>query len=96
MDIFGVSNIKTEISDIRVILNISGVDHTGHKYGHRHPEMGRKLSEMSTVIEDTVIQLPSDTLLLVFGDQGMTSRGSHKTTDLASGFENNATPLLLV
>ena len=95
MDIFGVSNIKTEISDIRVILNISGV-HTGHKYRHRHPEMGRKLSEMSTVIEDTVIQLPSDTLLLVFGDHGMTSRGSHKTTDLASGFENNANPLLLV
>lgn len=55
----------------------AGVDHAGHKFGPHHPEMGRKLSEMNAVIEETVRQLPRDTVLLVFGDHGMTSSGDH-------------------
>ena len=39
--------------------------------------MGRKLGEMNHVIEHVVSSLPRDTLLLVFGDHGMTSSGDH-------------------
>jgi len=54
-----------------------GVDHAGHKFGPNHDEMGRKLGEMNSVIEKVARSLPQDTLLLVFGDHGMTSDGDH-------------------
>jgi len=54
-----------------------GVDHAGHKFGPDHPEMARKLSEMNSVIEHVIANLPPDTLLLVFGDHGMTNDGDH-------------------
>ena len=60
-----------------MILLIPGVDHAGHKFGPQHPEMGRKLREMNTVIEYVINNLPSDTVLLVFGDHGMTNSGDH-------------------
>ena len=54
-----------------------GVDHAGHKFGPHHPEMARKLSEMNSVIEHVVRELPPDTVLMVFGDHGMTKSGDH-------------------
>ena len=39
--------------------------------------MGRKLSQMNSVIEEAVRLLPRDAVLLVFGDHGMTSSGDH-------------------
>ena len=62
------------------VLDLDTVDREvlgANKFGPHDPEMGRKLSEMNTVVEDSVRQLPSDTLLLVFGDHRMTSRGNH-------------------
>jgi len=54
-----------------------GVDHAGHKYGPNHPEMTRKLGEMNSAIQHVVQNLPNDTILLVFGDHGMTDSGDH-------------------
>ena len=54
-----------------------GVDHAGHKFGPNHPEMSRKLKEMNSVIEHVAKNLPLDTLLLVFGDHGMTNDSDH-------------------
>ena len=39
--------------------------------------MSRKLSEMNSVIERVISDLPSDAVLFVFGDHGMTSSGDH-------------------
>ena len=55
----------------------SGVDHAGHKFGPDHPEMSRKLEEMNSVISEVIKGLPSDTVLFVFGDHGMTAAGDH-------------------
>ena len=54
-----------------------GVDHAGHKFGPDHPEMARKLGEMDSVVEEVAARLPPDTVLLVFGDHGMTAAGDH-------------------
>lgn len=35
-----------------------GVDHAGHKFGPGHPEMGRKLGEMNSVIDKVARSLP--------------------------------------
>ena len=53
------------------------MDHAGHKFGPDHPEMSRKLDEMNSVIGEVIKGLPSDTVLFVFGDHGMTSSGDH-------------------
>ena len=64
-----------------VIAHFLGVDHVGHRYHAEHPTMREKLAEMDGVIEDVIrfVDERSDvpTLLLVFGDHGMTSDGNH-------------------
>ena len=73
--------IRSQLKQTRswdvLIGHYLGVDHTGHKFGPNHPEMARKLSEMNTVIEHVITNLPADTVLFVFGDHGMTSSGDH-------------------
>lgn len=54
-----------------------GVDHCGHKYGPSHPEMGRKLDQMDRMIANVTKLLTNDTLLIIFGDHGMTTTGDH-------------------
>lgn len=34
-----------------LIAHFLGVDHCGHRYGPKHPEMSRKLSQMNYVIQ---------------------------------------------
>jgi len=71
------SHLKSSNSWEVFIGHFLGVDHAGHKFGPNHPEMSRKLREMNTVIEHVAKNLPPDTLLLVFGDHGMTNDGDH-------------------
>ena len=54
-----------------------GVDHAGHKFGPRHPEMARKLSETDATIAKLAEMLPSDCVMFVMGDHGMTTSGDH-------------------
>lgn len=60
-----------------LIAHYLGVDHCGHRYSPDHPAMGTKLSEMNRAIRRLVDTLPEDTVLLVFGDHGMTTSGDH-------------------
>lgn len=58
-----------------IIAHYLGVDHAGHRYGPNHPEMTRKLNETNARLERIIETLPSDVLLYVIGDHGMTETG---------------------
>ncbi|XP_065570253.1 GPI ethanolamine phosphate transferase 3-like [Artemia franciscana] len=60
-----------------LIVHCLGVDHAGHRYGLNHQEMKRKLKEMGVFVRLVMENLPPNSLLLVFGDHGMTSTGEH-------------------
>ncbi|ROT72865.1 hypothetical protein C7M84_008726 [Penaeus vannamei] len=60
-----------------MISHFLGVDHCGHRYGPDHPEMTAKLSQMNDIIKNVADRIGTDTLLLVFGDHGMTKTGDH-------------------
>jgi len=54
-----------------------GVDHCGHRYDPSNEYMDLKLREMNGVIEKVIEDIDDDTLLIVFGDHGMTEEGDH-------------------
>uniref|UniRef100_A0A914XKF3 GPI ethanolamine phosphate transferase 3 n=1 Tax=Plectus sambesii TaxID=2011161 RepID=A0A914XKF3_9BILA len=60
-----------------LVAHFLGVDHCGHKYGPSHPEMRRKLDQMDRMIANVTQLLADDTLLIIFGDHGMTTTGDH-------------------
>ncbi|XP_037961946.2 GPI ethanolamine phosphate transferase 3 [Plutella xylostella] len=60
-----------------MVAHYLGVDHAGHRYGPNHPEMTRKLRETNARIKKIIQTLPSDVLLYVLGDHGMTETGDH-------------------
>ncbi|GFY63625.1 GPI ethanolamine phosphate transferase 3 [Trichonephila inaurata madagascariensis] len=70
--------VEMEKNDSDVIIaHFLGVDHCGHRYGPRHPEMSRKLKQMNKVILNVIEKLKNDTILVVLGDHGMTESGDH-------------------
>eukprot|EP01125_Pyxidicula_operculata_P002515 TRINITY_DN1237_c0_g1_i1.p1 TRINITY_DN1237_c0_g1~~TRINITY_DN1237_c0_g1_i1.p1 ORF type:complete len:909 (-),score=84.20 TRINITY_DN1237_c0_g1_i1:860-3586(-) len=60
-----------------IIAHFLGVDHVGHTYGSEHPLMAAKLRQMNEVLKNIVTNLPSDSIMFVFGDHGMTEDGNH-------------------
>ncbi|XP_071965885.1 GPI ethanolamine phosphate transferase 3-like [Antedon mediterranea] len=60
-----------------LITHFLGVDHCGHRYGPYHSAMGEKLSQMNEMISLVADNLDNDTILLIFGDHGMTGTGDH-------------------
>ena len=64
-----------------VIAHFLGVDHVGHRYHAAHDTMADKLREMDGIIADVVRFVDerpdTPTVLLVFGDHGMTQDGNH-------------------
>lgn len=54
-----------------------GVDHVGHRYYADHPEMKLKLRQVDRFIREIIAEMDQHTLLLVFGDHGMTDDGNH-------------------
>ncbi|GFT60172.1 GPI ethanolamine phosphate transferase 3 [Nephila pilipes] len=70
--------VEMEKNDSDVIIaHFLGVDHCGHRFGPRHPEMTRKLQQMDKVISNVIERLKNDTVLVVLGDHGMTESGDH-------------------
>ena len=56
-----------------MIAHIIGVDHAGHYYLNAgHHEIERKLIDAEKIVQDLIDKLDNDTVLLVFGDHGMT------------------------
>jgi phosphatidylinositol glycan class O len=62
-------------SDWRMIIaHIIGVDHAGHYYSNLgHYDLERKLKDMEKILQDIVDKLDNDTVLIAFGDHGMTN-----------------------
>ncbi|KAI8055404.1 hypothetical protein BDF22DRAFT_774875 [Syncephalis plumigaleata] len=60
-----------------LITHYLGVDHCGHLYSASHPAMEDKLLQMNNMLEKLIQQLDNDTVLLVFGDHGMDTKGDH-------------------
>ncbi|XP_014644283.1 PREDICTED: GPI ethanolamine phosphate transferase 2 isoform X2 [Ceratotherium simum simum] len=82
-----------------LILHYLGLDHIGHVSGPSSPLIGRKLSEMDSILmkihtsllsEERETLLPN--LLVLCGDHGMSETGSHG----ASSMEEVNTPLILI
>lgn len=59
------------------IAHFLGVDHCGHKYGPAQGPCGDKLTEMDQVIRKVIADIDDNTMLIVFGDHGMTDNGDH-------------------
>ncbi|XP_022112521.2 GPI ethanolamine phosphate transferase 3 [Pieris rapae] len=60
-----------------LLAHYLGVDHAGHRYGPNHAEMARKLNETNSRLEKIIDVLPSDAIMYVIGDHGMTETGDH-------------------
>ncbi|KAK8726328.1 hypothetical protein OTU49_010212 [Cherax quadricarinatus] len=60
-----------------IIGHFLGVDHCGHRYGPSHPEMAAKLKQMNDVVKAVADSTQNDTVLIIFGDHGMTKTGDH-------------------
>lgn len=60
-----------------LIGHLLGVDHVGHRYGPNHIEMQHKLNSYNEFFAQTIAALDDNTLLLIFGDHGMTEGGDH-------------------
>lgn len=60
-----------------LIGHMLGVDHCGHTFGPMTHHIHDKLSEIDSFIADVVSRCDEDTLILAFGDHGMTTTGDH-------------------
>jgi phosphatidylinositol glycan class O len=67
----------TKNSFTLLLSHILGVDHAGHTYTANHIEIERKLNDTEQIVLDMINKMDSDTVLLVFGDHGMTDDGNH-------------------
>jgi phosphatidylinositol glycan class O len=69
---------KTKSGDFTLMLaHVIGVDHAGHTYSASHPEIERKLKDTEKLIKEIIDEMDKETVLLVFGDHGMTNDGNH-------------------
>jgi phosphatidylinositol glycan class O len=61
-----------------IIIHLIGVDHAAHNYGSNgYNEVERKLMDTEIIIKNTIEKMDNDTVLLIFGDHGMTDGGTH-------------------
>ena len=74
-----VPEIKAGDFDV-LIAHFLGVDHIGHRYRAGHPAMVPKLAQLDAAVANVIEEMTDDTVLLVFGDHGMTSDGNHGGT----------------
>jgi len=54
-----------------------GIDHAGHTFYANHSEIERKVVETEQNIEEIIKALDNDTVLILYGDHGMTNDGNH-------------------
>jgi GPI ethanolamine phosphate transferase 3 subunit O len=59
------------------IAHFLGVDHVGHTHNAFHPLMKERLQRMDELIKETIEILDEGSLLVVFGDHGMSDDGNH-------------------
>ncbi|GAB1606203.1 GPI ethanolamine phosphate transferase 3-like [Argonauta hians] len=60
-----------------LIAHFLGVDHCGHRFGPNHAAMAEKLSQLNDMLGSVMKEMKDDTVLVLFGDHGMTETGDH-------------------
>ena len=60
-----------------IVCHMLGVDHAGHTYHANHSEIERKVVETDAYLKDILAKLDDDTVVLLYGDHGMTNDGNH-------------------
>ncbi len=61
-----------------LIAHTMGIDNAGHYYRDAgHPDMERKILDAEEIVEGIIDKMDNDTILLLFGDHGMTEGGGH-------------------
>ena len=60
-----------------LVCHLIGIDHAGHTFYASHPEIERKVTETQNIIEEVIEAMDDDTVLLLYGDHGMTNDGNH-------------------
>lgn len=60
-----------------LVAHLLGIDHAGHTFNVQHPELLRKVKETNEILKDFIEALDDDTILLMYGDHGMTPEGNH-------------------
>ena len=60
-----------------LVAHLLGIDHAGHTFHANHSEIERKVIETQKILEEVVQNMDNDTILMVYGDHGMTDDGNH-------------------
>ena len=60
-----------------LVCHLLGIDHAGHTFNANHSEIERKVVETEAIIQDVIEAMDQDTVLLLYGDHGMTNDGNH-------------------
>jgi hypothetical protein len=70
-------NLKDDEDWKLFIAHFLGVDHIGHTFHVFHPLMRERVQLMDALLKKVINELPENSLLLFFGDHGMTDEGEH-------------------
>ena len=54
-----------------------GIDHAGHTFYANHSEIERKVLESEQNIREIIDAMDNNTVLVLYGDHGMTNDGNH-------------------
>ena len=60
-----------------LVCHLLGIDHAGHTFHANHTEIERKVIETEEILSDVISAMDNDTILLLYGDHGMTNDGNH-------------------
>lgn len=60
-----------------LVVHFLGIDHAGHTYYASHPELERKIVESEEKVKQIIDAMDNDTVLILYGDHGMTDDGNH-------------------
>lgn len=60
-----------------LVCHFLGIDHAGHSFYVTHPELERKITETEQKISSVIDSMDNDTILVLYGDHGMTTDGNH-------------------
>lgn len=60
-----------------LVTHLLGIDHAGHTFNVQHSELQRKIKETDEILKDFIEAMDEDTILLLYGDHGMTPDGNH-------------------
>ena len=60
-----------------LVCHFLGIDHAGHSFYVTHPELERKITETEDKIASVIENMDNNTILMLYGDHGMTSDSNH-------------------